>query len=168
MFKRIRQMKGVTMVELLAAVVIIGVITSMAAPEFERSIQRIKFRSETKNLLSTMRTARSHAIAEKSQYGIHFDGNARVITLFKDIANPGNLAYDVGADSVLRVDTLPLEFSYLYASFPNSALIFQANGTANATGDVFMISNPTGTVNLTQLNVLASTGRSKIQYIHNY
>jgi len=156
------------MVELLAAVVIIGIVTSMAAPELERSIQRIKFRSETKNLLSTLRTARSHAIADKNPYGVYFDANALTIILFKDITNPSNFTYDAGSDSVLRADTLPSEFVYLNATFPNSAVIYGANGTAQATGDVYMMSTPSATINLTQLNVLASTGRSKIQYIHNY
>jgi prepilin-type N-terminal cleavage/methylation domain-containing protein len=168
MFRKLRQVRGVTMVELMAAVVIIGVVTSMAAPQFEQAIQRIKFRTETKNILSTLRTARSHAIAEKNQYGVHFDGNSFVITLFKDIANLSNFIYDSGTDSILRVDTLPVEFTYLYASFTNSAVVYAANGTACATGDIFLMSTPGATVNLSQLNVLASTGRSKIQYIHNY
>jgi Tfp pilus assembly protein FimT len=168
MMRKLKSIGGMTLAELMAVAVVIGIATSLAAPSFDRAMQRIKFRGETKNILSVLRTARSDAIAEKAPYGVHFNETDFVITLFKDINNPGNFSYEPGADSVIRADSIYDEIVYLYSSFPNSAVIFQPNGSASGTGDIFMMSQDADAINLTHINVLASTGRSKVEYIHNY
>ncbi len=165
---KLKSICGMTLAELMAVVVVIGIATSMAGPSFDRAIQRIKFRGESKNLVSALRTARSSALSDKAPYGLYFDGNGFTLTLFKDIANPSNYSYEIGSDSVVRIDSLPREFTYMYSSFPNSAVIFKPNGTASSTGDVYLMSQSGSIINLSQVNVLASTGRSRIEYIHNY
>jgi len=165
---KLKSISGMTLAELMAVVVVIGIATSLAGPSFDRGVQRIKFRGETKNVVSVLRTARSNAVTEKSPYGVYFDGNAFTLTMFKDKDNLSNFSYESGSDSVVRVDSLPDEFTYLYATFPNSAIVFQPNGTASNTGDIYLMSESGSIINLSQLSVLASTGRSKIEYIHNF
>lgn len=165
---KLKSISGMTLVELMAVVVMIGIATSLAGPSFDRGIQRIKFRGETKNVISALRTARSNAVTEKSPYGLYFDGNSFTLTLFKDKVDLGNFSYESGSDSIVRVDSLPHEFTYLYSTFPNSAIVFEPNGTASSSGDIYLMSESGSIINLSQLNVLASTGRSKVEYIHNY
>ncbi len=156
------------MIEMMITVVIIGIIAAMAAPYFDRSIQQIRFKTQAKDVLSTLRMARSNAVTEKCQYGVYFDFESQGITAFKDIANPKSFIYDDGLDSVISVDTLNGDFAYLWASFTNSAVVFRPNGTASESGDIFLYSEASESYNWSHLNVLASTGRSKIYYIYNY
>ncbi|SYZ72919.1 putative General secretion pathway protein H [Candidatus Zixiibacteriota bacterium] len=167
MTKFMRPKSGFTLVELMAVVVVIGIASAVASPIFNRAIQRIRFRGETKDVLSTLRTARSYALSQKDPFGVYFDGNNHTVTLFKDMVNPGTNVYETG-DSVLRIDTLPRDIVYLYVTMLNSCLVYSPNGTASESGYVYLMSDNNSVVNISQLHVLASTGRSKINYIHNY
>jgi len=159
---------GLTMMELIITVVIIGVLAALAAPSFDRGIQRIKFRGESKDIVSLLRTARSEAITQKDPYGVYFDNSARIIKMFKDKVNLSSYIFEDGSDSVVSVDTLPAEFVYLYASFANSAVVFQPNGAGSGSGDIYLMSDCRGIINFSQINVLASTGKTKLLAIHNY
>jgi len=165
---RIRSRCGFTLIELMTAVVIIGIITGLAAPTFNKSIQRIKFRSQTKDVVSMLRTARSLSITEKTPYGLHFDYASHVITMFKDLSAISSFSFEPGADSVAKADTLATDFEYLFATFDNSAVVFQPNGSASATGNIYLLWANDISVNFSHVNVLASTGRTKIYGIYNY
>jgi len=150
--------------EIMIVSVIIGIVAAMAVPRFQIAYDRIKFRSEHRDITSSIRLARSFAISDKDQYGLHFDGNQRVITLFRDVVNPGAMTYETG-DSVLRVDTLPAEFVYLGTDCDNDILIFQPNGSALFTGggNVYTVAVSEKVVAIQSNNVLASTGRISTQ-----
>lgn len=167
MLKFLRSKSGFTLIELMSVVVVIGIASALASPIFNRAIQRLRFRGETKDVLSTLRTARSFALSQKDPFGVYFDGNNRIVTLFKDIVNPADQIFETG-DSALRVDTLPPDIIYLYAGFTNSCIIYEPNGTASGTGYIYLMSDNSSVVNISQLHVLASTGRSRVNYIHNY
>jgi Tfp pilus assembly protein FimT len=152
----------------MTAVVIIGIISALAVPSFEKSFQRIKFRGQAKETVSMLRTARSNAITEKAPYGVHFDGTDYIITMFKDKANLGSATYDMGADSVVSIDSLSSEFVYLYVSFADSTVMFQPNGSASETGVIYMMSYTGNSVNFGVSTILASTGKSKLEYVYNY
>jgi len=166
--KKLKSKGGITLLELMAAVVIIGILSSIAAPSFERTVQRIKFRGKTKDIVSVMRMARSEAITKKAPFGVHFDDQAMIVSFFEDKANLASFTYDVGSDSLIRVDSLPPEFIYLYPTFGTASVVFQPNGSASSSGYIYMISLINGNVNTSSASVLASTGRSKVEYIHNY
>ncbi len=167
-YKKLKSFRGITMIEMMITVVIIGIVAAMAAPSFERSIQHIKFKSQTKDVISTLRMIRSNAITEKAQYGVNFDFDKKVITAFKDIAHPLDYIYDLGSDSILSEDTLQGDFTYLWSSFSTSSIVFRPNGTASESGDIYLFTESNESYNWSLLNVLASTGRSKIYYIYNY
>ena len=152
----------------MVTVVVIGIISALAAPSFDRSIDRIKFRSQNKEILSMMRTARSLAISEKVPHGVHFDGNSMVITLFKDSNNPLGSSYEAGQDTLIACDTLSSTFVYLHAALSTSAVVYQPNGSASESGTVLLISADGNSVNSSQLSVLASTGRSRIDNMTYY
>jgi prepilin-type N-terminal cleavage/methylation domain-containing protein len=151
---------GITLIELLTTVVIIGIVTTMAVPRFQTAWERLKFKSTNRDIVSTLRLARSMAVSDKELYGVHFDGNAQVITLFKDMINTGTILFEAG-DSVVRVDTLPQEFEYVATDLSNDVLAFQPNGSASFVGggNIVTLAMTESIIGIAVHNVLSSTGR---------
>jgi prepilin-type N-terminal cleavage/methylation domain-containing protein len=166
--KKSLKIRGFTLIELMVAVVAIGIIAAAAAPRFGLAIQRAGFKSETRDIISKLRTARSESITKKLPYGLYFDYDNKTITSFIDVANLPAAVYEEGQDSVLAVDSLPSSYTYLYASFNNYTVVFQSNGSASQSGDIYLMSLDDDHYNFSRLSVLASTGKSSIEYIYNY
>ncbi len=165
MKKKCMSQAGVTLIEILTAVVIVGIMAAMASPYFERGIEQVRFRSQAKNITSMLRTARSLAISEKVPHGVDFNFASGVITLFKDSINPAASQYDIGADPVIATDSIAANYAGSYTTFTTSAIIFQPNGTASESGDIEIRYYSESSYKTGQVNVLASTGRCKIMYI---
>ncbi len=155
-----RRNDGITLIELLSTVVIIGVVSAMAVPRFQTAWERTRMRSTDRDMISTLRLARSMAITDKAPFGVFIDGSALTITLFKDVVNPSLSLFESG-DSLIRVDTLPAEFGYLGTDLSNDVLVFQPNGSASFTGggNIYAIACTDKVCAILAQNVLASTGR---------
>ncbi len=166
---RIINQRGVTLIELMTSVVIIGIIAAMAGPRFSHEMEKMEFRGAARSIVSSLRQARSLAISEKSPYGVVFDNAAGTVTLFKDIVASTPPGFQTG-DSVLRVDTIPGEFATLSTTFTN-ALMFEANGSATESGTVSPISYGSEAGSATSyatISVLSSTGRVRLDDIQSY
>ena len=157
---RFRSTGGITLIELLTTVVIIGIVSTMAVPRFQAAWEKIKIRGADRDIVSTIRLARSMAITDKNLYGVYFDGNGQTLTLFKDIVNPISSMFETG-DSVIRVDSLPYEFTYLGTDMSDDVLIFRPNGSASFTGggNICAMASTQSVTAILNHNVLASTGR---------
>jgi prepilin-type N-terminal cleavage/methylation domain-containing protein len=151
---------GFTMLEIMIAVVLIGILSSMATPRFLDFIQRAKGRADASTNVSYLRAARSQAITTGVPTGVKFDTANKQILVFADLDANGN--YSAVNDSV----TLPLlelkgDTDILNCSFSNDVVVFNTDGTADASGQVeFSVANDTTRTFL--VNVLASTGRVKL------
>lgn len=166
--KSVRNRRGITLVELMTMVVIIGIVTTLAIPQFNSTMNRLKFRTSARNILSKLRLARSTAIANKQQFGVAFDSDQRTLTVFQDITNPASFQFETG-DSVLSIDTLPNDFAYLYPVFGGNAVVYRPNGSASASGTVQFVAYCDGDyVNYGTIDVLASTGRTKLGELYFY
>ena len=166
--RSMKNSRGITLIELMVIVTIIGIVSAMAFPRFSTTISRLRFKGASKDMLSTLRLARSNAIAHKLPFGVHFDADELTLTSFVDIANPALSTFESG-DSVLVVDSLPEEFAALGTTFSGSAIIYNPNGTSNASGSVnFVAYTSDGGVSLGSLSVLASTGRTKLGDLYYY
>jgi len=151
---------GITLIEMLITVVIIGIVSTMAVPRFQAAWEKIKIRGADRDIVSTIRLARSMAITDKNLYGVYFDGNGQTMTLFKDIVNPSSSTFETG-DSVIRVDSLPYEFTYLGTDMSDDVLVFRPNGSASFTGggNIYAMASTQSITAILTHNVLASTGR---------
>lgn len=146
--------------ELMASVVIIGIVAAAAMPRFDEAFERIRFRSANRDMVSSLRLARSAAITDKEQFGVYFNPNTRVVTLFRDVVSPSSFQFDTG-DSVVKVDTLPAEVNFLGTDLVGDVVVFRPNGSAQFTGggNVVVLATTDNMVAISAHNVLASTGR---------
>lgn len=156
----ILESRGITFIELMVTVVIIGLVSSMAVPRFQIAYERLQIRSANREIASTLRLARSMSVSKKDRYGVYFDQGALSVSLFKNSASPETYVF-TDADSLIRVDTLPAAFTFLSG---DNTIVFQPNGSAGFNGDGYILtmSQTPDVVSFTILNVLASTGRVKI------
>ena len=162
MFDALKSKRGFTLVELMTTVVIVGIIASMAVPRFQKSFERMHFRTANRDIISTLRLARSKAVSEKAPHGVFFDSQNRTVTIFKDTDSPSLYLFS-HSDSVIATDTLPIEFTYLDTDNTGDVLVFMPDGSARFTGGghITTLAVTSSTVGIQILNVLSSTGRIK-------
>ena len=164
MKRRLGTERGVTLIELLIVGVIIGLVAAMAVPRFQTAYEQMQIKSANRGLTSSIRLARSYSISEKTPYGIYFDGASVTFTLFKDVVNVGAGTYEVG-DSVIRVDTLPMEFDILSTDCTGDVIAFRPNGSAvfAGGGNIYTMAFLDEFTSMTSNSILASTGRVATQ-----
>jgi Tfp pilus assembly protein FimT len=160
MRKKLNQ-RGVTVLELTIVAVTMSIISMLAIPQFQKVMDRLKLKTAGRDLVSALRMARSSAVSQKDQYGVHFDYNSRQYTLFQDVSNPASFMYDVGSDSVIVTNTLPRDVNFAHINFPNLAVVFKPNGSASNSGNVGVYCYGDYFAYLA-VDVLGSTGRVKL------
>lgn len=154
--------RGVTLMELVIVVVVIGLMSALAVPSFLNYTSKLQAKTTARDMVSTLRLARSKAISERAQYGVFFDVGNRQYTFFKDKVNPASFLYEpgVGNDSLISQITLDRDVNYGANSFANTTVVFTTSGGASSSGDLTVTPASGGfTYNI---NVLASTGRVKL------
>ena len=97
---RCKSISGFTLLELMITVVIIGIVAAMAVPRFNIAFERMKFRSQAQEMNSIIKVARSMAISDKRQYGIHVDNVGMIVTLFMDRVNTTGQDFVAGLSSL--------------------------------------------------------------------
>ncbi len=168
---KISNRRGITLIELLIYVVIVGVVAAMAIPRFFIAMERWKFKSANRELISTIRLARSLAISEKAQYGVYFNGTFNnsnqgselKYSLFKDTKDPSNFRYDSG-DSVLNVNIISPNVTFFDNDLGDDVLIFLPNGSAQFTnsGTILTMAQTEDISSTQTMSVVKSTGRVKV------
>jgi type II secretion system protein H len=151
---------GFTLIEVMVVVIIFGVLSALAAPSFQKAYDKTKFRAGERLVTSALKKARSYAVSNKAPFGVHFDNEGRVVTVFANTSNPSATSFE-STDSVYASDTLSPDFPYVYANFENSALVFQPNGSAVSTGgsNIVLVGETSQMMAYFSISVLASTGR---------
>ncbi len=153
--------KGLTLLELVIAVVVLGVIAAMAAPQFGGVLPRLKFKDKSRDIVSDMRLTRSDAISQRVQVGLYFDYDQNGYIVFQDKVNPDLFTYETG-DSVIKTVSLGQDVSMYYCDFSNNTIVFKPDGSASSSGKV-TIKNNQGD-DLADIDVLASTGRVRLTF----
>jgi len=154
---------GMTLLELMSVVVIVGVVASMAVPRMQLAFEKMNFQSANSDIQSSLRLARSQAITEKTPYGVYMNYWEGKVVIFKDsivdVSNP--YAFDEG-DPVLREIDLPQEIEYMMTDVANDVITFNPNGSAgfNGSGNVSLHGySMEGGCYDGYLNILPATGR---------
>lgn len=160
--KRKNNNRGITILEMMIIVVIIGIGSALALPQFDHTMDKLKLKTTGRDIVSSLRLARSDAVSQKFQFGVYFDINAKQYKLFKDLANPGSYSYDAGADSDVVIGTLPGNVNFGSCSFSNFAVIFKPDGSASTSGSIELHNTEEGYSGSLTVDVLSSTGRVKL------
>lgn len=152
------------MLEVLTTVVIIGIVSAMAAPRFMKAFEKMRFSSANRNITSAMRLARSSAITDKEPYGVYFDDAELTVTLFKDVISPELYSFDEG-DSVIRVDSMAHDLVCLTSSCDNNTIVFGRSGSAHCGGygDVYTMFQNDNLLCIYWHQVTPATGRVQSQ-----
>jgi prepilin-type N-terminal cleavage/methylation domain-containing protein len=156
-----RNTKGVTMIELMIVTVMVGIIATLAIPRFVPVIHKLKLKNAGRDMISSLRLARSNAVSQRCQFGVYFNLNENEYVLFKDLANLGSFTYDAGSDSDAVTRTLPTKVNFGYTNFPNWAIVFKPDGSASSSGlvELYCYEDYSGSYTV---DVLGSTGRVKL------
>jgi prepilin-type N-terminal cleavage/methylation domain-containing protein len=163
-----RESRGFTLIELMIAAVVLGVLAALSVPSLQRAYDKAQFKGGERLVTSALKKARSQAISSKDLFGVHVNAENREVTVFQNISDPATPSYSSG-DSVYSVDTLPDEFEYIYTTLENSAIVFRPNGSAMTAGyaNIYLAGESDGMMAYFAINVLAATGRVS-NYSHYY
>ena len=172
--KYISNKNGFTLIEMMCIMVIIGIIATISFPKFETTIHRLQVRNTARHMVSTMRLARSNAISQKQQVGVHFDNEGTTMTMFVNTQNPTLYGFEAG-DSVISIDTLPRNFSSVYTEIYDpenpgngSVIVYMPNGTASITTNLYFLAySEKDDVDWGTIEVLAATGRTRLASIES-
>ena len=134
---------GMTLVEVMGALVIFGILIAMGVPAFRSYFSTHAVDGSASTLSTNLRLARQKAATEQNNYKVSFDATSQSYTILDD--DNGNNVADAG-EMVMGPVNIPAELTVTngpLTPFPGDSLVFYPNGTASATGTI-VISNSKG------------------------
>lgn len=159
---KLKSDSGISMMEMMIVVVIIGLFAAMAVPNFGGAIRKIKFDNVGREMLSTLRYARAAAIGTQRPHGVLFDGDEKKLITFMDLVNPSAGIYETG-DSIVKVDSIEVPLNVMNSSFTNSTVIFNPDGTASQSGDVMCYGSTGYSSSSFSVSLVAGSGRARLE-----
>jgi len=147
--------KGVTLIELVVVLVIIGIAAGLIAPNLGGWLPRYRLRSATRDIVSTMRDAHMKAVSNRMQYQVNFNVGANSYILRH---TSGGLLFDDGP-----VRTAPSGITVNIASLPGGIALFNSDSTCPNGGSITLSYQKGGVVQAQRGIILnAATGRVRI------
>ncbi|MEK7539064.1 MAG: prepilin-type N-terminal cleavage/methylation domain-containing protein [Patescibacteria group bacterium] len=128
--------KGITVIELLVVLTVLGIIISVAIPQFSQIRENQVFKSGVADILSSIDKARGETLSSlySSEYGVHFESNKVII--FK-----GKIFSATASDNETINITLPATISTITIAGGGADLYFnRLSGTPNVTGSIIISS----------------------------
>lgn len=156
--RSVSDQRGISIMEMMIVVVMIGLLASLAVPSFIEQMPRLETKTQVREIVGKLREARAVAVASKGPAGVCFDGSSKTWTLFLD-NNPQDGVHNTG-DSVLSTGLLGERVVMAANSFSNHDVIFNSDGSCLESGNIWLAAEDASTV--FTINVLASTGRVKL------
>jgi len=154
---------GISMLEMMIVVVMIGLLAAISLPNFGGAIKKMKFDNEGRDIVSALRYARSAAITLQQPIGVYFDISGKKTQTFLDRVSVGSNIFEAG-DSLLRSDSLEASVSYFDATFSGQTVVFQPDGTASAGGYVIAHASADAGPRSFTIGVTAGSGRVRLDY----
>lgn len=116
--------KGFTVLELIVAIVIIGVLAAIAIPGFARYGPDLRLKSAVGDLKSDMALAKLRAIRENADIALLFDTANNRYTVFVDDGAGGGVVGDWiqnGSEALIKTETISPDVNMYDSSFAGGA-----------------------------------------------
>lgn len=153
---------GFTVVEILIAAGVLGLLALLSLRPMKNYLHRMEFQNSSRNIKHLVQLAQSKAMANPNVHiGVYFNKatTPHRVMLFQDLANPANYNYDGNGDpaylapAILKTGTSIQSLT----GYPDE-IVFRGDGSAWKSMKVVLTD---GTLKDT-LDVLASTGRVRV------
>ncbi|MGC2424997.1 MAG: prepilin-type N-terminal cleavage/methylation domain-containing protein [Nitrospirota bacterium] len=185
----VKNKRGVTLLELMVVLAIIGVMTAIAVPYYYGMLPHLRVKGASRDIAEAFQIARMKAIAKNTTYIVQFDYNngspANSFTMGPEIGSTGTFATEVdsGLPWLRNSSTYGWTGVQLYSDWLNAPevftggkVMFYSDGTASVDGNG-ILGDHQGAVYLGRLPQSSSpecyrvlvnelTGMAKIQYIN--
>ena len=126
---KIKQAKGFSLIELIIVIAVLGIVSAIAAPNFNKYRQNTNLREAARDLSSDISFWRQRAVADNVRYRITFNQAANNYTVQRETIS-GSGAY---ADLVPAVTKSPRNISaqitIFNITFPSAQITIQPRGT---------------------------------------
>ncbi len=145
--------KGITIVELLVVIAVLGIIFSITLPQFSKIRENQVLKNGVTEILSSISKARSQTLSslQSSEYGVHFQPDKVII--FKGVV------FDVGATNNETIDIIsPATISSIVIDGGGSDIYFnRLSGSPSKTGTVTVSS-----ANYSKIITISATGMTSV------
>src|SRR3990167_10275367 len=148
--------RGVTIIELLVVLAVLGIIISVVIPQFSKTRENQVLKSGVQNILSSIDKARSQTLASlnSSQYGVRFEADKIIIFTGASFISgaPENETIDITTPASITNVTLNS------VSGTSGEMYFnRLSGSPSATGVVTI-----STTNYSKIITISATGRASV------
>lgn len=156
-----RTAQGLTLVEVLVAVVILGIAAAVAAPNLSMWLEKYTLRNAGRQLVSDLQLAKMKAVSQGVQHRVSFDVAGKSYVIEKGNSSSGSTTWvQVEPTRALANEQSPYYAKgvSLATNFTNHRVIFSPVGNASPAGTVTL-----STANYQQPVTVVLTGRVRIE-----
>lgn len=154
--------RGFSMVELLVVAAVFTVVLAFSLPAFNKSRKTAKLMNATREVSSTMKLARSRAVATSNPVIVEFDEDAGTFQAFEDADRDST--HDTG-EAMIGPYELPGNVAFTDVGFADGKVTFMGSGAASETQSLVLLAC---SGHAQRVDVSAPTGLVYISQVYNY
>ncbi len=148
--------RGITVIELLVVLAVLGIIIAVVIPQFSKTRENQVLKSGVQDVLSSINKARSQTLSSlnSSSYGVHFQSDEVIIfkgTSFSD-NDPNN--ENISITSPASISNVILN---LISAIPGEIYFNRLSGSPSKTGTVTI-----STTNYSKIITISATGAASV------
>lgn len=133
MKKKERNKSGFTLVELMIAISILGIVIILSVPNFNRFMNTWRLKGEAEQFGVTLRTARSAAVMKNIDVVFSFDMTSNTYSYFEDKNRDGSIDSD---EYESATHELPANVSIAAYTLSSPELTFGSKGNTRESGTI--------------------------------
>ncbi len=166
-FRRFRDRKGWTLIELMTTIGIIGILGALVIPGYLSGMPLRRLKADAMDIASRLTFAKMNAVNRNIDLGLYFFPDKEAFCVFVD--SDDNHAFDDPGDQIL-IDNVQLQAGVTFDrssddwtldGAPVDTIIFSPNGSAiNASGTVVIVNDRN---DVRKIIVASNTGRVRTE-----